>query len=223
MLLVRCTCASTTPGLARLNAPGARVCTRTSPPCGPPPGPPRRPPRGESGWFGAPRCTTSQEPFGFCGVASSITVLEVEVRGVDAVAAVDRVLLTVADADVVVAVLAADRVAGHVVRPVTSRRASANSVVVAGAADRRVLPAVGEDAVVARTAVLRVGADAAGHHVVAAVAGRVVLTPGRRGCGREPSPPRSVSLPRPPNRRSGLSMSPTCGTSPMSVSSPRLP
>ena len=83
------------------------------------------------------------------------------------------VLLAVADADVVVAVLAAERVAGDVVRPVHVTSREREQRVVAGAAARDVLTAVGEDAVVARTAVLRVGAEAAGHHVVAGVAGRV--------------------------------------------------
>jgi hypothetical protein len=82
-------------------------------------------------------------------------VLEVEVGGVGTRAAVDDVLLAVADAEVVVAVLPAERVAGEVVPPVDVPPREREQGVVAGAAAGGVLAAVGEDPVVAGPAVLR--------------------------------------------------------------------
>ena len=108
--------------------------------------------------------------------------------------------------------------------PWTSRRASANSVSLPGAAARGVLtPRLAKIAVVARTAVLLVGAGAAGHQVVAAVAVGGVGARRRRGGGRSR---RRRAACRCRGRRTGgrgLTGSPTSGTSPTSVSSPRLP
>src|SRR4051794_20770974 len=102
-------------------------------------------------------------------------VLEVQERDVLALAAVDGVLLAVADADAVVARTAADGVAGGGGSAVDGPPRQRPQHVVARAAVGRVDAAVGEDPVVAGTAVLCVVAAAAGHQVVAAVAGRSVV------------------------------------------------
>src|SRR4051812_29702447 len=77
-------------------------------------------------------------------------VLEVEERAIVAGAAVGDVLLAVARADHVVAILAAQRVAERVVRPVDVGPRERPQVIVAGAAGGRIAAAVGEDRVVAR-------------------------------------------------------------------------
>ena len=106
--------------------------------------------------------------------------------------------------------------------PSTSRARERPQVVVARAAGRRVAAAVGEDRVVAGTAALGVVAEAARHHVVAALAVGRRRCPARRAGGRCRRRRCSVSLPGPPKRRSGGRGRRRCGTSPVSVSSPRV-
>src|SRR3954451_3559999 len=81
-------------------------------------------------------------------------VLEVEERGVGARPAVDDILLAVADADGVVALVTADRVARGVVAAVHVAAREREQRVVARPAARGVDAAVGEDRVVARPAAL---------------------------------------------------------------------
>src|SRR3954470_21605973 len=94
-------------------------------------------------------------------------VLEVDERGVGARPAVDGVLLAVADADGVVALVTADRVARGLVAAMDVAAREREQRVVARPAARDVDAAVGEDRVVARPAALVVRPGAARHQIVA--------------------------------------------------------